>query len=254
MKSLQPFCKNKKILLSFLILVIILVYLNRSYAYIYDKIDDVGFQSSIVEQKYTIDMDGPEYKKYVVIGDSLTAGVGVNDYRQSYPYLVAQKIADNTNTSVVLFPYGIPGARTQEITEALVDTSLENKPDIVTVLSGVNDVYGNVSKEEFEKDYRNLIKKLTAGTDAKIYVINIPYIGDASLILPPYNYYFDYKVRQFNKIIKEIAVENNLTYIDLYTDAKLFSKNNSYYSLDLFHPSDIGYIEWANSIYENTNR
>lgn len=253
MKSLQSSIKNKKVVFSLVVLVIILIYLNRSYAYIYEHIDEVGFQSSVLQQEYLIGTESAEGVTYVAVGDSLTAGVGVEDYKQSYPHILAQRISDSKNT-VSLKPLAIPGARTKDISGEFLDKIIELEPNIITILSGVNDVYGNVSVKDFEKDYRQLVNTLASKTNSDVYLINLPYIGDSSLILPPYNYYFDYRTKQFNKVIQKIAEENNLVYIDLYSKAKIFAQDNSYYSLDVFHPSGEGYLKWADHIYENINK
>ena len=89
-------------------------------------------------------------------------------------------------------------------------------------------------------------------TKAKIYIINIPFIGSNSLILPPYNYYFNFRTIEFNKIIEDLAQKNNISYIDLYSPTiKEFNKSDSYYSADLFHPSAKGYAFWAKIIYDD---
>ncbi len=253
MKSLRFTFKNKKILYLLAAIFIVLLYLNRSYAYIYEHIDEVGFQSSIVQKEYVIDTDSLNTIEYVAIGDSLTAGVGVEDYKESYPYQLAQKMSVGSN-SVLLKSLAIPGARTKNISNIFLDEVILLNPDVITILSGVNDVYGNVSIEDFERDYRELVEGIHSNTDSKVYLINLPYIGDTTLILPPYNYYFDYKTKQFNKIIEKVALENNLTYIDLYSQAKIFAQDDSYYSSDAFHPSASGYIKWASYIYENSSK
>lgn len=253
MKRLRAYTKNKKLLISLGIFLLIVIYLNRSYAYIYEHIDDVGFQSSVVQEEYVIGTDSLDTLEYVALGDSLTAGVGVDDYKESYPYQFAQKMSEGPN-SILLKPLAMPGARTKDISSTFLDEVVSLDPDIITVLSGVNDVYGNVSNKDFERDYRELVKSIVSNTNSEVSLINLPYIGDASLILPPYNYYFDYKTKQFNNIIKKVAEENNLTYIDLYSQAKIFEQDNLYYSLDAFHPSASGYIKWASYIYENSSK
>ena len=110
---------KKKFLVIFVSLLLCVgVYLNRSYAHIYDKITIMGLPASNSKQIYTIGDTKSSNKNlvYVALGDSLTAGVGVDSYEQSYPYLFAEKIAQK-NIQVTIYPYAIPGAKTKDVQE-----------------------------------------------------------------------------------------------------------------------------------------
>ena len=132
--------------------------------------------------------------------------------------------------------------------------SVEDKPDIVTLLIGVNDVRENISEKEFKGNYTYIVNELVKNTNAKIYLISIPFIGSNTLYLPPYNIYFKNRTIEFNNIIKEIAKENNLTYIDIATPTEqIFKKDGLYYSVDSLHPSKEGYKILEQIIYDNIN-
>lgn len=148
----------------------------------------------------------------------------------------------------------VPGARTDDLLNGLLPAAIRDNPDIVTVLIGVNDVHNDTNRAEFSANYENIIMRLRKETKAKIYLINIPFIGADNLILPPYNYLFDARTKQFNKVIQELAIKYQIKYIDLYTPTKnLFTKSGSHYAADLFHPSAEGYKIWADLIYANFN-
>ncbi|MDQ5970522.1 MAG: Adventurous gliding motility protein, partial [Patescibacteria group bacterium] len=75
------------------------------------------------------------------------------------------------------------------------------------------------------------------------------------LLWPPYNFYFKYQTTEYNKIIKGLASDYDLTYIDL--ENSLQSKvqdEDAYYSPDSFHPSAEGYQLWAQIIYDSFYR
>ena len=246
--------KKVYVLIISLVVIVCGVYLNLSYGRIYNVVSSKNLQSPDKTKAYAI-VSNADNKSlvYVSLGDSLTAGVGVNNYEQSYPYLIAEKLSVKNN--VILKDRSKVGFKSSDVKDALLPLAISDKPDIVTLLVGINDIRDNVSKDEFKKNYEQIIKSLTQETKAKIYIINIPFIGSDRLILPPYNYYFDYKTNEFNEIIKDIAKENNIQYIDLYSlTKKEFKKSDSYYSADLFHPSAEGYAFWADVIYDNFNK
>ena len=235
--------------------VIVGIYLNRSYAHIYSKISEGNLKSPDINQTYLIkgDMNSIKTLTYFALGDSLTAGVGIDNYEQSYPYLLAQKIAGNNE--IILKNLALPGLKSSDINGQITASTIVAKPDIVTLLTGVNDIHENISKTEFKKNYEQILEALTQKTSAKIYAINIPFLGADSLILPPYNYYFDFQTKEFNKIIKELAIKYKVSYIDLYTPtADEFKKYGPHYSKDLFHPSAVGYATWAKIIYANLDK
>lgn len=234
-----------------LIVVLIIIYMNRSYAHIYNKINDENLLSSNMKQTYNFKNNSGEKLNYVAMGDSLTAGVGVNSFEKSFPYKVAEMIS-NEGKNVTLNIQALPGAKSVDIINLYVEPTIKLNPDLITVFVGVNDVHGNITEDEFKNNYKIILNKLTKETKAKIYIINLPYIGDDKLILPPYNTYFNNRTQEFNRILKQLADEYDLDYVDLYTPTYKPSIEK-YYSKDSFHPSDVGYKLWSEIIYDGIN-
>lgn len=252
---------SKKFLIVILFLVALTFYLNRAYAYIYDSINRASLPSPDKAGTYTLGYSAsPKELIYVALGDSLTAGVGVNQYEQSYPYLLAQKMLGNqeilnSSGEIILKDLAVPGFKTQDLINYSLTPTVELNPDVITLLIGVNDLHGQVSENDFRKNYQQILDTLTKKTAAKIYVIGLPPIGSNQLLLPPYNYYFRWQTKQFNQIIKDLANQYNLIYIDLATPTAVISKNNGpYYATDSFHPSAQGYEIWAKIIYDHLHQ
>ena len=230
------------------------MYLNRSYAYIYNHIAKMHLTSPYQQQTYSLKSQQPNVKtiKYVALGDSLTAGVGSLDYQKTFPYLLAQNLAQKNN--VDLINLAVPGAKTQDLIDSQINQAIKLQPDYITLLIGINDIHGLISAKKFETNFSEIINQLAEKTKAKIIVINLPYLGGKNLIFPPYDYYFKQKTEQFNKIIKTQAENKSVCQIDLFSQTNdLFSKNIQLYSTDFFHPSAKGYQLWANIIYANSN-
>ncbi len=248
-----------------LFLILAALYLNWAYAHIYNGIQNAGLKQvkELVTYNFNIsdskDNAGPICSpfKYVALGDSLTYGIGTNNYQESYPYLISKNLANRNGgeTPLTLYNYSWPGDKSSDLIEKFLPYAILEQPDIVTVLIGVNDIHDQISAADFKINYDKILAGLTSKTKAKIYVVSIPYIGSNKLILPPYNFYFDYKTKQFNKIIKELALKYNVAYVDLYAaTSNLFKKSGAHYSADLFHPSVSGYALWGQLIYDSLNK
>lgn len=245
---------SKKYLIIILIVIALGIYLNLAYSHIYNFIGQAGLVSPNQVGTYVIGDNSLAKLTYVALGDSLTAGVGVNQYEESYPYLLAKNLTSE-DTQVTLKSFAIPGFKTSDIISNFLDPAIASHPNIITLLIGVNDLHGNVSEADFQKNYEQILEALTAKTTAKIYLINLPQIGSNQLLWPPYNYYFRAKTKNFNQIIRDLAVKYKLNYIDLDTaTADSLKNNSSAYSIDSFHPGVIGYKSWAQIIYDDFNK
>lgn len=231
--------------------IIIGLYFNRSYAHIYNYMDNLALTGTNHDETYLIKNRETASSSlvYVALGDSLTAGVGTDKYSESYPYLLAQYFAGD-NYQINLKSRALPGAKTMDLLDILLPEAIKDEPNIVTLLIGVNDIHGQISQKDFKTNYENILRRLTEETKAEIYVINMPALGSGDLLLPPYNWFFNVKTRQYNKIIKELTVKYSVRYINLYTPTEdLFKRSGSHYASDFFHPSAEGYKIWADLIY-----
>lgn len=243
----------KKIFLRVFIVVVIILglYLYLAHAYIYYKIGAAGFK--LLDNQHTYMINKASSSKeiiYASLGDSLTAGVGADKYEESYPYLLAQSLASEQQ-QIVLKNFSMPGFKTSDLIDNLLAPAIAAKPDMITLLIGTNDIHGMVTAATFKKNYESILSELTTKTQARIYAINIPAIGANTLVLPPYNYYYDQRTVEFNHIIQDLAQIYKVKYIDLYgPTAQILKKEGPHYSADLFHPSASGYALWAKIIYD----
>ncbi len=237
----------KKMWLYFLILLflILVIYLNRSYAYFYSFLSQNVFIPPPHEATIMIgNQPGSQTIKYTALGDSLTEGAGVSDYKNSYPYLIAQKLSSKNNVKLVNLAHG--GDTSSDALTNQLPKALPEKPDLITVLIGVNDIHNLKSLKEFKDNYTQVISTLKK-SGAKIYVLSIPYLGSDKIVFFPYNLILDFRTKQFNNVIKRISTDLRIGYIDLYS----LSKPAHFYSPDQFHPGDQGYNEWAKAINVN---
>lgn len=176
--------------------------------------------------------------KYLALGDSLTAGVGVSDYKNSFPYLIAKKL-----NNAELINLARSGDTSSDVLIYQIPKVLLQKPDLITLLIGTNDIHNLVTLEKFESNLTQTVQALKH-TNAKIYLLSVPYLGSNKTILPPYNLILNLRTKQFNDEIKKVSADFGVNYIDLYS----LKKPADFYSADQFHPAAAGYSIWASYI------
>lgn len=250
--------ENKKIMIYGLIIIFaVAAYLALAHFFIYYRIGVAGLKMVGRQDAYVLGAGkaGAKDLSYVALGDSLTAGIGAAKYEDSWPYLLARKLAGEGKNKITLKSFSYPGAKTADLIDNLLEPAVAAKPDMITLLIGTNDAYGKVSPAAFKKNYRLILERLTKETKADIYLIGLPFLGSPELLLKPYNYYFYFRTKEFNEIIRELAGEYKLKYVDLAMPVLIESEaNRSYYAADLFHPSAEGYKFWAKIIYDDINQ
>jgi lysophospholipase L1-like esterase len=250
---------TKKITLSIIgllisILLITGIWLIRDYAYFYNYIGQKNLMNPTSNLILNLPNLGQSDKtiNYLALGDSLTAGTGAELETQSYPYLIAQELQKNANVN--LMNLGIPGAGAQNILQNELPQVQGFKPDIITLLIGINDMHDRVGLEKFKINLTATIKQLKNYQGAKIALINIPFLGTPKIIHFPFRYYYQNQTEKYNSLIKDLAAEHNLCLIDLHAKTKdLFSNNSDLYAADQFHPSAKGYELFYRIIYANTD-
>jgi len=245
--------KHKNLIIILVLIFFIGMSLNRMYAHIYNHIDNENLVSKVFDYSQSIKLgDGVgDSVVYVAMGDSLTYGVGASSIENTFPYYFASSLVEK-DKNVEMFNLGIPGAKVGGMIDMELDRAIELQPDHVTVFIGTNDMHGFDNCDEFGNKLGMVLGKLKEQTDAKVLLINVPYLGGKSLILPPFNYFFDKLVKKYNIVIKELSIEYGVSLVDLYSSTKeAFDNNPELYSSDGLHPSDAGYKYWSKFIYAN---
>ena len=246
---------RKVIYIIIALIVLIGVYLYLANAYIYYKIGRANLSATLTDKVYAFN---PELSSrpitYLALGDSLTAGVGVDNYKEAYPYLVAEDLTSSSK-KVNLQVLATPGYRSEDSVANYLIPASTRSADIITILIGVNDIHDRVGVDKFRSNYQTILETLTSKTKAKIYLISIPLIGSPQIVFPPYRTYFAEKTELYNQAIKDLAKTYKVNYIDINSGTEdLFRNNSKFYAADLFHPSNLGYKLWANIIYDSLNQ
>lgn len=190
-------------------------------------------------------------------GDSITdAGRDKRNFYNmgnGYPKYAAEIIKNAfPEREIEFINLGIGGNRTSQLFDRLYKDAIELKPDIVSVLIGINDVWHRhggehiaTTDEQFALNYRCILERLRRETDAKI-VMLAPYLLDAEPIVG-----IREDLKKILPIVRELADEFADVYIplnELFDEALKTQPEPRYYSADGVHPNKNG-AEFIGKIY-----
>ena len=192
-------------------------------------------------------------KTFLFQGDSITdAGRSRdNDILRGfgYPTLVSAELLLDRPGEFNFINRGISGNRVVDLYARIKKDFLNIKPDYLSILIGVNDVWheyaaepNGVSDERYRKVYDLLIEELKAELpDTKIYILE-PFVLKGTGTEAHWEE-FDREVRLRAKSAKWIAEKHNLTFVPLQEqfDAMCEKCDVPYWLWDGVHPTAAGH-------------
>ena len=189
---------------------------------------------------------------YVALGDSTGAGLGAVE--GGYVARLHNRIVEQRPDSQ-LFNLCISGATTVEVLRGQLNKGVTQKPDLVTLGIGINDISHGLTIEEFAKNYDEILSTLKEKTQAQIVVTNIPNISTAPVVASWMRDRYHQQIVSFNQRLEEIANTHGVTVFDIYSiTSRELPSHPEYFSRDGFHPSDKGYELWATEMWPTIAR
>lgn len=188
---------------------------------------------------------------YAAIGASDVVGVGARDpVTESWVSVVHGFMPPGTR----LVRLGRSGITLREANAVEVPRAVASKPDIVTLWNCVNDSVRLIPPATYAADLRKALTVLSEGTQAKIYVLNLP---DLSMLVqysvsPVQRDLVQRGVQQWNRAINETARSfgGRVRVVDLFEISHEVSRHPEYISGDSFHPSTQGYHRLGEIVWE----
>ncbi|OJF91609.1 SGNH/GDSL hydrolase family protein [Alkalibacterium sp. 20] len=190
---------------------------------------------------------------FLFIGDSITdAGrdrLDPTDLGQGFPLLISAYLQTLfPEKRLTILNRGISGNKLSDVENRWEEDCLDLNPDIVTLLIGINDTSRNQESnhiateaelEEFESEYRFLLKSLIQRTDARVILMEpfvLPYPKDRV----NWRKDLDQRIQIVRKMAKEYQTE--LIPLDGLLNAQGIKNGFSYYTgKDGVHPTLAGH-------------
>ena len=191
-------------------------------------------------------------------GDSITDAGRIRENNSNlgfgYPILVASEL-DCDNPDFNFYNKGISGNRIVDLYARIKSDIINLKPDILSILIGVNDVWheidfeNGVDAEKFFKIYSMLIEEIKAALPEIKIMIMEPFVLKAGATEANWDI-FSSEVKKRAIKAREIAEKYNLTFIPLQDKFEEAAKKapNNYWLGDGVHPTTAGHAiikrEW----------
>ena len=173
------------------------------------------------------------------------------DLGTGYVKILAQRFsAEHPELKVNLLNRGISGDRIRDLKERWQKDCLELKPDIVSIMIGVNDTLGtffwgeSTSNEDFEEDYTCILNTTRKNLDAQIILMEpfiLPFSEETARLRQDINT----KTKIINKLADEFRTEQ--IQLNSVFSAAIKKKAPEFWSTDGVHPTPKGHALIAES-------
>jgi len=180
--------------------------------------------------------------RYLALGDSYTIGTGASNPSRSWPAIVAARLpAELTNPAV-------NGYTTEDLIRDELPLFSRLKPDVVTVLIGVNDLVQGRTPDAYARSLRTIYREVAAGPD--VFAVSIPnwsYVPAAAAFGG--RAHVERQTALFNDIARREAATFGFSWIDIGPVSGSALGTPGWIASDDLHPGDAQYAAWADVIW-----
>ena len=191
--------------------------------------------------------------RYLALGDSYTIGTGASDASHNFPSTLARLLTKATRRQVEVTNPAVNGFTTLDLIARELGQLDHLKPDLVTVLIGVNDIVQNRSVDEYRAALKTIYDRIQelAPAAGRVAAISIPnwsvvpaaaQYGEPRLIRTVTN--------DYNAAARDEALDRGFTWIDITGVSTYRLGAPGWIAADQLHPGDIQYEAWAEVIWD----
>jgi lysophospholipase L1-like esterase len=217
--------------------------------------------------KHTYVEEAEEKLIFLFQGDSITDGNrGRNTdpnhiMGHGYAFAVASRIAaDFAEKDLVFYNRGISGNKVTDLQKRWEDDSIALKPDVLSILVGINDVAAVIQKsesakspQEFEVIYRDILERSRTANPQVMLVLGLPFVYPVGRVKENWEQW-SREVEKRGEVVRKLAREFDAVLIDypsVFTKA-FKRKEPSYWIWDGVHPTIAGHElmarEWLKQV------
>ena len=191
--------------------------------------------------------------RYLALGDSYTIGTGTSGPSRSWPSLLAKRLATETGRKVELTNPAVDGFTTQDLIAQELSNVNQLKPDLVSILIGVNDLVSNRRDDEYRTSLVTIYDEVAtlALPPGRVVAVSIPnwsvvpaalQYGEPSLIRASTN--------AFNAVARREAETRGFIWVDITVVSTSGFGSRGWIASDDLHPGDAQYAAWADVIWD----
>jgi acyl-CoA thioesterase-1 len=191
--------------------------------------------------------------RYLALGDSYTIGTGASGTTHNYPSILAARLTAATGTKVGLTNPAVNGFTTQDLIDNELGYVEQLKPQLVSILIGVNDLVQGRTPDQYLKSLMKIYQsvaelKLAAGRVIAISIPNWSVVPAAATFGNPAG--IRELTETFNEIARKEAEARGFKWVDITAVSTSGLGAPGWISSDQLHPGDPQYAAWADVIWE----
>jgi acyl-CoA thioesterase I len=189
---------------------------------------------------------------YLALGDSYTIGTGASDDSKAWPSIIARRLEHKTGDRVELTNPAVNGFTTDDLIVHELPHVARLKPDLVTVLIGVNDLVRGRSPDHYRAQLIRIYGEVAALRlqSGRALAVSIP---DWSFVPAVSDFGGARHVKEltglFNVVAQEEAAAHGLPWVDLGAASRSRIGSPGWIASDDLHPGDEQYAAWAEVIW-----
>ncbi|WP_297794924.1 SGNH/GDSL hydrolase family protein [uncultured Marinobacter sp.] len=181
--------------------------------------------------------EGAPDLRFLVLGESTAAGVGVSRHEQGLASQLALQLHERTGRAIAWHTFGINGIRMAQLNRKLASMDLP-EADVVLLSMGVNDTTGFTPRYQFRLQLLALRDILAPRYPGPVYLLSLPPMHLFTALPAPLRQIMGWRARQLNRVYERLAKQapEDFRYrsYPALTDVSLLAS-------DGYHPSDRGY-------------
>ena len=185
--------------------------------------------------------------KFVVVGDSGSTGPGLEGPDDIWVRQVARRLADRFN--VHLHSLAVGGARSADVVRDQLGPAVELEPDLAFVAVGVNDMLRGVPVSVYERNLDRIVESLHA-VSRLVVVTGMGDLGTIPRLPAPLDRIARGRGRWGDAAAARVAARHGAIKADMWgLTTEQFRSDPGIFAPDLFHPSAVGHLVWAEAAW-----
>jgi lysophospholipase L1-like esterase len=184
---------------------------------------------------------------YLALGDSYTIGEQVS-FAENFPNQAVQILREGGFAFFAAEIIAKTGWTTDELSNAIENTSTLQQYDIVTLLIGVNNQYRGRSATEFKIEFEHLLQKaiqFSGNRPYRVIVLSIPDWGVTPFAVDRNRNQVAEEIDGYNEICKNSATAFKANFINITASQRADGSKTEFLAPDGLHPSGKEYKKWA---------
>jgi lysophospholipase L1-like esterase len=183
--------------------------------------------------------------RYVALGDSFTIGTSVLP-AERFPEQLVRRLPGLE----LVANLGVNGFTSRDVIELELPQLAALRPELVTLLIGVNDVVQGVPEDTYRGNVGAILDELVAQVGAgRVLVVTTP---DYTVTPAGADYgnpvTQSARIRSYNGIITELATARGIAVVDIYDLSLRAATDRALVASDGLHPSGAQYALWVERI------